>query len=206
MLKAGRPEVAMSPKFTFGMPKPPEEIAALVMLLPSSDLCVCGLYLNQPKRKSAISVGLNVFVTPDAKLKVVDDGTSIQADRSGSGTANDSKDAFAREAEVVQTESSEHVYRLRQHVVNTGIERIPGEGTGPRAHEILRYCRIRAVRGEVRRFREFAEDGQCLGRQLAHRDQEGRWTSRRRWIQNLRRAAEGERPEPSKAVVLLLGS
>src|SRR5581483_10308489 len=57
-----QPDVNLSPKFAFGIP------TSVMGGFPSSGLCVIGLYLKYPKRKSASNVGLKVLVTPVAKL------------------------------------------------------------------------------------------------------------------------------------------
>src|SRR6185369_4479163 len=60
--KLGKPDVNTSPKFTFGIPN------AVAASTPSSGLCVVGLYLNQPNRKSVNKVELNTLSKPAAKL------------------------------------------------------------------------------------------------------------------------------------------
>src|SRR3974390_3823645 len=42
--------------------------ASLIGVAPWNDLWVCGLYLNHPKRKSAIQLGPKVLVAPMARL------------------------------------------------------------------------------------------------------------------------------------------
>src|SRR2546422_292974 len=60
--KLGSPEVNKSPKFTLGMP------SAVAASEPSSGLCVVGLYLKYPNRKSVNRDALKVLVKPVARL------------------------------------------------------------------------------------------------------------------------------------------
>src|SRR5437868_831709 len=62
MSNSPNPEVKLSPRFAFGMPK------FVIALVPASGLSVTGLYLKYPKRKSPNNDELNVLVTPVAKL------------------------------------------------------------------------------------------------------------------------------------------
>src|SRR6185369_9622991 len=59
--KEPSPAVLGSSVFAHGMPKS-------VIGVPPSGFCVCGLYLNQPNRKSVNSELLKVFVKPVARL------------------------------------------------------------------------------------------------------------------------------------------
>src|SRR5712692_5859726 len=103
------------------------------------------------------------------------DGAARQSKQSESHPAKWPQRSFARQAEVIKTESSENLKALTGRKVDTCIETVLLKWTGAGAHEVILYKSIR------RRWKQ-TQNVQGLGRKSADRNQKWSRAISRRWI------------------------
>ncbi len=129
--------------FAFGMPK------FVIAASPASGLFVIGLYWKYPNRKSASKLELNVFVTPSRQAVIVHFGTSRQAARAESDTADGSQTRCTGQSEAVQAEAAENAEALARREVDSRVEAVLVVGTRSGADKVVQAPRRVAPRAQV---------------------------------------------------------